>query len=96
MAQPQGLNVPVILVTAIITVILTGSIIEGVRAYYHYTEAKVEAQKWDSITATTVTVLKHQQKAALESPETTVPIESAMSEVVRSGGKLPTTRPGQM
>jgi hypothetical protein len=45
MAQPQGLNVPAIATTGIVTVLLTGIIVEGVRALYAYEEPREEARK---------------------------------------------------
>ena len=95
MAQPQGLNVPVITVTAILTVLSTAIIMEGVRTYYLYTLDNEEASKWADIKLRTVDELRAQQQRMIHF-DTTIPIDSAMTRIAGSGGKLPSTQPGQM
>lgn len=91
MAQPQGLNVPAIITTGIVTVILTAVIVEGVRALYLYEEPIVEAQKWNNIHERTVTNLRLEQTKNLEL--STSPIEASMAKVAATGGKMPSTQP---
>jgi hypothetical protein len=100
MAQPQGLNVPSIITTGIVGVILTMAVIEGVRAYYYRLETAEEAQKWNNIPVRDKDTLRTRQMHAMQF-ESKVPIDKAMQQLVQSGGKLPanmakpdaTTRP---
>lgn len=92
MAQPQGLNIPAIITTGLVTVLLTGVIVEGVRALYAYEEPREEARKWESVKKTTVHRLRDEQIANIET-NTRTPIDAAMAKVVASGGKMPSTRP---
>ncbi|MDB5326438.1 MAG: hypothetical protein JWM57_2007 [Phycisphaerales bacterium] len=92
MAQPQGLNVPAIITTGLVTVLLTCVIVEGVRALYNYEEPQEEARKWDNATKSTVHRLRDEQEANLKT-NTKTPIDTAMASIVTSGGKMPTTKP---
>ncbi|MGC4030871.1 MAG: hypothetical protein QM754_03865 [Tepidisphaeraceae bacterium] len=93
MAQPQGLNVPAIVTTGICTALLTGIIIEGVRALYNYEEPREAARKWDDASKNTAHEIRSQQERKITF-DTNVPIDHAMELVVQSGGKMPTTKPG--
>ena len=92
MAQPQGLNIPAIITTGCVTVLLTGVIVEGVRALYSYEEPREEARKWESVSKSTVHRLRDEQQANIMT-NTSVPIDAAMAKVVSTGGKMPSTRP---
>lgn len=92
MAQPQGLNIPAILTTGAVGVILTMAVIEGVRAYYNYYQALEDAAKWEYRFRPSDD-LKKTQLATLESGS--VPIGDAMKRVVATGGKMPTTQPAR-
>ena len=92
MAQPQGLNVPVIITTAIITVVLTASIFESVHAYYNYYDALEEARKWDEVKVRTIDVIRADQEKNILF-QTTIPISQAMDQVIATGGKMPATQP---
>lgn len=92
MAQPQGLNIPAIITTGLVTVILTGVIVEGVRALYAYEEPREEARKWNTVRVRTVDKLRDEQLKNIQF-NTTVPIDAAMARVVETGGKMPSTRP---
>ena len=92
MAQPQGLNVPAIITTGIVTVLLTAVIVEGVRALYAYDLPMEEARKWDTVRASTVNTLRDEQEKNIQF-NTSVPIDEAMKRVVANGGKMPSTRP---
>lgn len=91
MAQPQGLNVPAIITTGIVTVILTGTVIEGVRALYAYQEPIEEAKKWETVKVRTVDKLRAEQEKNLQLSKT--PIDQAMKQIARTGGKMPSTQP---
>ena len=92
MAQPQGLNIPAIAVTGVVTVLLTAVIVEGVRAYYSYEVPMEEARKWETVHLTTPEKLRiEQEKHILD--DTAVPIDQAMAQVAARGGKMPSTRP---
>lgn len=93
MAQPQGLNVPAIITTGICTALLTGIIIEGVRALYAYEEPRENARKWHDAKQSVAHEMREQQERRIKF-ETNVPIDQAMEKVVQSGGKMPTTKPG--
>lgn len=86
MAQPQGLNIPAIITTGVVTVLATVTFIEGVRAVYAYEEPQEEARKWATVTKTTAQKLRDEQLDNI-SRNTTVPIESAMEKIVATGGK---------
>ena len=94
MAQPQGLNVPVIITTALVTVVLTGSIFEGVHAYYNYYESLEEAKKWDNVKVKTIDVIRADQEKNIKF-QTSIPIGDAMAQVVAQGGKMPATQPAK-
>lgn len=91
MAQPQGLNIPAILTTGAVGVILTMAVIEGVRAYYNYYNNLEEAAKWELATHRSADELRKQQLATLESGS--IPIGDAMHRIASTGGKLPSTNP---
>ena len=86
MAQPQGLNVPAIAVTGIVTVLLTAVIVEGVRAYYNYELPLEEARKWETIKQTTVNNLRDEQEKNIMD-NTSLPIDQAMAKVAATGGQ---------
>ena len=92
MAQPQGLNVPAIITVGIVGVILTAAVVEGVRAYFNYEYALETARKYDSASSTSRDRLREEQIRAIRF-DTTLPIDAAMSKLVSTGGKLPTTQP---
>jgi hypothetical protein len=89
MAQPQGLNIPAIITTGIVTLLSTAAFIEGVRAVYAYEEPQEEARKWNTVTKTTAQRLRDEQLDNLHK-NTTVSIDSAMEKVVATGGKTST------
>ena len=93
MAQPQGLNLPAIMTTGVVTVILAGTIVEGVRALYAYELPKEEARKWDTVQKSTPHRLRDEQEMNLTSYKTSVPIDAAMQKVIAGGGKMPSTKP---
>ena len=93
MAQPQGLNLPAIATTAAVTVILTATIVEAVRAIYAYELPREEARKWETVRQSTPQRLRDEQHMNLTSYKTSVPIEQAMEKVVASSGKMPSTKP---
>jgi hypothetical protein len=106
MAQPQGLNVPVIITTAVVTTLLTGAIFEGVHAYYNVLEAQEEGRKWDQIKERTIDKIHSDQVKNIEDPSrTSIPVYdpetggagkgSAMARVIAEGGKMPTTKPAK-
>ena len=92
MAQPQGLNVPVIITSALVTIVLTGSVFEAVHAYFNYYESLEEARKWDEVKVKTIDVIKADQEKNIRF-QTSIPIETAMQKLIASGGKLPATQP---
>ena len=93
MAQPQGLNVPAIITTGIVSTLLIAAVIEGVYAYYNVsTEAEV-ARKWDAVKETSLDRLRNEQKQAIQ--KNSVPIDDAMKQITASGGKLPATQPAK-
>ncbi len=93
MAQPQGLNIPVIITTGIVGTILTMAIIEGVLAYYNHYSYGEEARRWTEVRYQSVEALKADQQKNLGPDRTSIPIEEAMTRVVASGGKRPSTQP---
>ena len=94
MAQPQGLNVPVIITTALITIVLTGTIFEGVHAYYNFFEQQEEARKWDLVKVKTIDKIRDEQEGNIRF-NTSVPIDDAMQKAVATGGKMPSTKPAK-
>lgn len=94
MAQPQGLNVPVIITTGIVSTILIGAVIEGVRAYYNVENAAEEARKWDEVKVRSIDTLRLAQVKTITS-DSTIPIDQAMKTIVQTGGKVPTTQPNR-
>ncbi|HEX8323046.1 MAG TPA: hypothetical protein VF595_03955 [Tepidisphaeraceae bacterium] len=92
MAQPQGLNIPAIITTGLVTVILTGVIVEGVRALYAYEEPREEARKWEKVRESTVNRLRDEQEKNIKF-NTSVPIDAAITKVIETGGKMPSTQP---
>lgn len=94
MAQPQGLNVPVIITTAIVTVVLTATVFEGVHAYFNYYEQIEEARKWDDVKVRTIDVIKADQEKNIRF-STSIPIDDAMQQVIAGGGKMPATQPAK-
>lgn len=93
MAQPQGLNLPAIATTAVVTVILTGTIVETVRAIYAYELPREEARKWETVKHSTPQRLRDEQEMNLTTYKTSVPIDQAMTKVIANGGKMPSTKP---
>ncbi len=85
MAEPQGIDVPMVITTAIVTTILTGVTIEGVRAYYQVYEAQETAAKWEMHHDRNVEQLKTEQSGLLKS--SSIPIDDAMKRVIAAGGK---------
>jgi coenzyme F420-reducing hydrogenase beta subunit len=104
MAQPQGLNVPVIITTAILTTILAGTIFEGVHAYYNVVDTETEARKWDEIKEKTIDKIRKEQVGNIEF-KTSIPVYdpatggagegSAMAKIIAAGGKMPSTQPSK-
>jgi len=106
MAQPQGLNVPVIITTAVVTTLLTGAIFEGVHAYYNVLDSQEEAHKWDEVKKKTIDQIRDDQVKNIEDPSrTSIPVYdpatggagkgSAMEQVIAAGGKMPTAKPNK-
>lgn len=92
MAQPQGLNVPAIITTGVVSTILIGAIIEGVRAYYNVETAAEEARKWEDVKVREIDTLRDAQLKTIKF-DSTVPIDQAMQTIVKTGGKVPSTQP---
>lgn len=88
MAQPQGLNVPSILTTGIVGVILTMAVIEGVRAYYYRLLASQDAISWTNIPTREKDTLRQKQLHAIEF-ESSVKINDSMKQLVANNGKMP-------
>jgi len=92
MAQPQGLNVPVIITTGVVGTLLIAAVVEGVYAYYNVETAAEEARKWDEIKVRSIDTLRDAQLKTIKF-DSSIPIDEAMHGIVKSGGKLPSTRP---
>jgi len=95
MAQPQGLNVPVILTTGIVGTIVIMTIIEGVRAYYNQYNADEEARRWSEVHYVAREGLQAEQKKNLSVQVTSIPIDEAIKKVIATGGKRPSTQPAK-
>ncbi|HEY0010199.1 MAG TPA: hypothetical protein VGB55_15850 [Tepidisphaeraceae bacterium] len=91
MAQPQGLNIPSIIVTGVVTVIVLHTIVEGVRAYYLRAVNVEEEQKWSQGSQPLVVGLRKEQLPKMESGP--MPIAAAMKAIVGNKGNLPATQP---
>jgi hypothetical protein len=96
MAQPQGLNVPAIILTGVVSTILIAATVEGVRAYYFYTLSQEEAAKWAQSATPLAAEVKQAQVHTIKF-EGTTPIDAAMKQVVANKGAVnvtgPATRP---
>ncbi|HEX8342063.1 MAG TPA: hypothetical protein VF624_14250 [Tepidisphaeraceae bacterium] len=92
MAQPQGLNVPAIILTGITAVILIATTVEGVRAYYNYTLRNEEAAKWTQGAMPLAEEVRAAQELTIKG-EGRLPIGAAMQQVVATKGKMPATKP---
>ena len=88
MAQPQGLNVPAIITTGIVSTLLIAAVIEGVYAYYNVSTDAEIARKWEAARETSVDRLRTEQKQAMDKT-----IDAAMKKITETGGKLPATQP---
>jgi hypothetical protein len=93
MAQPQGLNVPAIITTGIVTVVLVATVVEGVRAYYYFTENQEIERKANGGTELLANTVKREQTLAME--RSSVTIDAAMKRLVEGKGQLPATRPAK-
>lgn len=92
MAQPQGLNVPAIILTGIVSSILIATTVEGVRAYYNYAMMRESEAKWASGAMPLHAEVRGVQVRTIKT-EGTTPIDAAMKQVAANGGRLPATKP---
>jgi len=100
MAMKQEANTPLILTIGAVSGLLVLVIAFGVEAWFRHEEMSEREEQWDTIPNAWLDEMRSPQLARLETetvdPKTgthKVRIETAMKEIIASGGKLPATQP---
>jgi hypothetical protein len=97
----QEVNIPMVLATGLVSVVLLGVLILGTQAWFESEEDAENAAKSLNATKTDVQVLREKQTDSLnqlawtDSNKTAavIPISRAMDIMVETNGNLPTTQP---
>ena len=96
MAIKQEVNAPLIVTIGVVSGFLLLVVVFGVQAWFVREERDEIADKWREAKNVQLDDLRSAQRAKIESSGgTMIPIEKAMQEIVKSGGKLPATQPAK-
>ena len=96
MAIKQEVNAPLIVTIGVVSGFLLLVVVFGVQAWFVREERDEIADKWREAKNVQLDDLRSAQRAKIESAGgTMIPIEKAMQEIVKSGGKLPATQPSK-
>ena len=96
MAIKQEVNTPLLLTVGIVSALLLLVIVFGTQAWFVREERDEIADKWREAKNVQLDDLRSAQRAKIESAGgTMIPIETAMQEIVKSGGTLPATQPAK-
>jgi len=95
-AIKQEVNAPLIVTIGVVSGFLLLVVVFGVQAWFVREERDEIADKWREAKNVQLDDLRSAQRAKIESSGgTMIPIEKAMQEIIRSGGKLPATQPAK-
>jgi len=95
-AIKQEVNSPLIVTVGVVSGLLLLVVVFGVQAWFVREERDEITQKWEVSKNTQLEDIRTAQRAKIESSGgTMIPIEKAMQEIVKAGGKLPPTQPTQ-
>jgi hypothetical protein len=93
-AIKQEVNAPLIVTIGVVSGFLLLVVVFGVQAWFVREERDEITRKWELSKNVQLEDLRSAQRAKIESAGgTMIPIEKAMLEIVKSGGKLPATQP---
>jgi hypothetical protein len=93
-AIKQEVNAPLIVTIGVVSGFLLLVIVFGVQAWFVREERDEIDNKWREAKNVQLDDLRSAQRAKIEmAGGTMIPIEKAMQEIVKSGGKLPSTQP---
>lgn len=96
MAIKQEVNAPLIVTIGVVSGFLLLVVVFGVQAWFVREERDEIADKWREAKNVQLDDIRSAQRAKIESSGgTMIPIEKAMQEIIRSGGKLPATQPAK-
>jgi hypothetical protein len=95
-AIKQEVNAPLIVTVGVVSGFLLLVVVFGVQAWFVREERDEITKKWEDSKNAQLEDLRSAQRAKIESSGgTMIPIEKAMKEIVKSGGKLPSTQPSK-
>jgi len=95
-AIKQEVNAPLIVTIGVVSGFLLLVVVFGVQAWFVREERDEIADKWREAKNVQLDDIRSAQRAKIESSGgTMIPIEKAMQEIIRSGGKLPATQPAK-
>src|SRR5687767_14665800 len=102
MAIKQDVNAPLIVTVGIVSGILLLVIVFGLQAWFVREETAEITEKWNNARYTQLEDLRSEQRARIvregvddQTKARTISIQKAMQVIAQTGGKLPSTQPGQ-